>query len=258
VTSIGEYVFYNCRSLSLVTIPDSVTTIGVAVFFNCIRLVTLTIPPAVTAIGEWAFGGCTGLIDITIGRSRPLPILDNLFEGIDYQNCTLHVPYGAETLYKAAPGWSNFHICSSKGTIVTTAQEVIVDSVTHRNRSGYLILRLGNLSDELFGGTFLVAMPDGLKFDIARTTLLGSLAMLYELSITEVSSETWLVKINTKRLRPSGAAYHDVIKIAYTAEETILKSEYKVKIQDLEFTFAGNATVREKERIVKVKGASRK
>ena len=36
VTSIGDRAFYSCRSLTSVTIPNSVTSIGNSAFFRCI------------------------------------------------------------------------------------------------------------------------------------------------------------------------------------------------------------------------------
>ena len=38
VTSIGNYAFYGCHSLTEITIPSSVTSIGEASFGNCLSL----------------------------------------------------------------------------------------------------------------------------------------------------------------------------------------------------------------------------
>ena len=65
-TSIGEYAFRNCTSLTSVTIPDSVTSIGYYAFRNCTSLTSITIPDSVTSIGYYAFNGCTALESITI------------------------------------------------------------------------------------------------------------------------------------------------------------------------------------------------
>ena len=51
VTSIGGYAFYNCTSLTSVTIPDSVTSIGEFAFWECTSLASITIPDSVTSIG---------------------------------------------------------------------------------------------------------------------------------------------------------------------------------------------------------------
>ena len=68
VTSIGDYAFYFCDSLTSVTIPDSVTSIGYHAFFCCDSLTSITIPDSVTSIGEYAFGWCESLTSVTIGN----------------------------------------------------------------------------------------------------------------------------------------------------------------------------------------------
>ena len=61
VTSIGEYAFVYCNSLTEVTIPEGVTSIGVGAFAGCRSLTEVTIPEGVTSIGEWAFEACSSL-----------------------------------------------------------------------------------------------------------------------------------------------------------------------------------------------------
>ena len=66
VTSIGEYAFYGCSSLTSVKIPEGVTSIGDDAFSGCRSLESITIPEGVTSIGNNAFDGCRSLESITI------------------------------------------------------------------------------------------------------------------------------------------------------------------------------------------------
>ena len=67
VTKIGEWAFYNCSSLTSVTIPDSVTSIGRDAFHTCSSLTSVTIGDSVTKIGSCAFENCDSLTRVTIG-----------------------------------------------------------------------------------------------------------------------------------------------------------------------------------------------
>ena len=69
VTSIGDYVFWGCTSLTSVTIPEGVTSIGEAAFGYCSGLTSVTIPEGVTSIGHGAFDLCSNLTSITIPES---------------------------------------------------------------------------------------------------------------------------------------------------------------------------------------------
>ena len=69
ITSIGDWVFYNCVGLTRVTIPDSVTNIGERAFCACSGLTSVTIPDRVTSIGDYAFYNCVGLTSVMIPDS---------------------------------------------------------------------------------------------------------------------------------------------------------------------------------------------
>ena len=66
MTSIGDSAFYDCRSLTSVTIPDSVTSIGDSAFSRCSSLTNISIPRGVTAIGPDAFYKCSIGLSVTV------------------------------------------------------------------------------------------------------------------------------------------------------------------------------------------------
>ncbi len=66
VSSISDYAFSDCWSLTSITIPNSVTSIGEEAFSFCTSLTSATIPERVTSIGENAFVNCKSLISISV------------------------------------------------------------------------------------------------------------------------------------------------------------------------------------------------
>ena len=69
VTSIGDWAFSGCSSLSKIVIPSSVTSIGNGAFSDCSSLSKIVIPSSVTSIGEMAFMDCDSLSEIVIPSS---------------------------------------------------------------------------------------------------------------------------------------------------------------------------------------------
>ena len=82
VTSIGNWAFYECSSLTSVTIGSNVTSIGMGAFCNCSGLTSITIGSNVTSIDEGAFYGCSSLTSINIPAS-----VTSIGNG-QFDNCT--------------------------------------------------------------------------------------------------------------------------------------------------------------------------
>lgn len=103
VTGIGDYAFYDCKSLgnitfesgsqlkaignyafagtvlTNITIPKGVTKIGSAAFLNCAKLESVTIPEGVTTIESNAFGNCKKLTNVIV-PSSVTSMGDNAFD----------------------------------------------------------------------------------------------------------------------------------------------------------------------------------
>lgn len=58
VRTIGDEAFYDCKTITSVSIPSSVNNIGAHAFANCIGLISIDIPEGVTTIDIGAFRSC--------------------------------------------------------------------------------------------------------------------------------------------------------------------------------------------------------
>ena len=69
VTSLGDFCFDGCSGLTSITLPSSVTSLGYSCFSDCSGLASITIPFSVTSLGDYCFRGCRGLTSITLPSS---------------------------------------------------------------------------------------------------------------------------------------------------------------------------------------------
>ncbi len=122
VTTIGEYAFYNCTTVTSIDIPDTVTTILDKAFYDCEKLSDITIPDSVTYIGKSAFVRCKSLTDITIPAD--VDGINEMSFGLCTELTSVAIPEGAVYIEEFA-----FSDCY-KLTDIT-----IPDSVTYINES---------------------------------------------------------------------------------------------------------------------------
>ena len=123
LTTIGEYAFYKCSSLTSVTIPNSVTSIGYACFYNCSGLTSVNIPNSVTSIGGGAFDGCSGLTSVTIPNSVT-SIGDSAFEACNGLT-SVTIPNSVTSI-----GYKSFLGCSGLTSITIPNSVTIIGTMT--------------------------------------------------------------------------------------------------------------------------------
>ncbi|WP_287315524.1 leucine-rich repeat domain-containing protein [Prevotella sp.] len=99
VTTIGEYAFSYCRSLTSVTIPNSVTTIGRQSFSDCSSLTSVTIGNNVTRIGDNAFNNTNKTKKIIWLTNTPPDGYGNLGGGIHYVANDLYTRLSNKKVY---------------------------------------------------------------------------------------------------------------------------------------------------------------
>lgn len=66
VTSIDDYAFMRCASLSSIALPNSITAIGRNAFRDCTTLTSISLPNSISSIGDFALYNCISLSSITL------------------------------------------------------------------------------------------------------------------------------------------------------------------------------------------------
>ena len=107
VTSIGNFAFRYCYSLSSVNIPDNVTSIVISVFYYCYSLSSVNIPDNVTSIGNSAFYYCSSLKYVYFNSSTPPTIQSKTFNNIA-DDCIFSIPAGSLSAYQSATNFTGF------------------------------------------------------------------------------------------------------------------------------------------------------
>ena len=98
LTSIGAYMFFECKSLKSLEIPSTVTSVGRMAFYGCESLKILDFPSSVVSLDEFFVSGCKMERLIIRGIvNKPFP--NYVFDDLD-TSATLYVPRSEVARYK--------------------------------------------------------------------------------------------------------------------------------------------------------------
>ena len=119
-TSIPTNAFYDCSSLTSITIPSSVTSIGYSAFESCSSLTSITIPEGITSILSEAFRNCSSLTSITIPEGITF-IGYSTFEGCSSLT-SITIPSSVTSI-----GHDAFNRCSSLTSVTIPSSVTSMD-----------------------------------------------------------------------------------------------------------------------------------
>ena len=113
VISIGDYAFYNCESLTKLSIPNTITSIGVYAVSGCANLTSVNLPNSITNISKYAFAR-SGLTSVSIPNT-----ISTINECV-FASCTnlTSVNFGNSV---TTIGYHAFYNCSSLTSVTIPA-----------------------------------------------------------------------------------------------------------------------------------------
>ena len=161
VTSIGDYSFNNCGSITSVTLSNSVTSIGEESFGGCSNLKSITIPNSMENIDDSAFNDCTNLHDVYISdiaswcsidfasyTSNPLYYGGNLYVNGELIE-DLVIPNSVTSIGKHA-----FNCCFSLTSVTIPGSVTSLDELVFYNCRNMVSATIGDGVTSIEYGTF--------------------------------------------------------------------------------------------------------
>lgn len=162
VTSLGSYALADCDRLSNLSMPNSITSFGSNAFQNDISLLRIPMPNSLSTIGDMAFYGCNGLTEIIITKN-----VSTLGDGI-LKAC--------ENIAKINVEDDNRYFASLDGVLYASDfNELLIFPVCHGSNSYSIIDGVNKIAPYAFANSKKlseVTMPSSLR-TIGKDAFIG-------------------------------------------------------------------------------------
>ncbi len=195
LTTIGNYAFENCRSMTSLTLSKWVRTIGEGAFAGCTELTEIELPANLDSLSNTAFSGCKKIAKVTL----PLRVLPN-FDKEHLINVTLNSATDAEgrelssdSLFRDCTNLVSVVLCGDMTTIGESAFQgctaltsiVIPEGVTYVGKKAF------------YGCTALesVSLPASVSImnesAFAECTALKSVSLPTDMKLTKITASAF-------------------------------------------------------------------
>ena len=239
VTSIGGAAFWECTSLTSITIPDSVTSIGNYGFYKCEGLKSITIPDGVTIIGDFAFSSCDSLTTIEVGAGN-MNFTDVNGVLFNKEKTVLHYyPVGkTDTNYKILEGVTSigetaFWECATLTSITIPESVISIGDSAFMECISLTSITIPEGVTSIGSGAFggcesltSVTIPDGVT-SIGETAFWGCASLKTITigdSVTSIGEEAFYGchSLTSIEVRAGNVNYTDVNGVLFNKEKTVL------------------------------------
>ena len=163
VTEIGAGAYSNLLNLTTIEIPNDVTFIGNQAFANCKALENVILPMKLETLGSAVFEKSSSIKNVVFNGPTPVESSSDVFDNQVYENATLYVCSGSQTLFMDRSPWKFFRNITDDRYIGIESVEADFNEDAPCEVFNLNGVKIADSTDNLPGGIYVVRQGDTAK-----------------------------------------------------------------------------------------------